>query len=161
MFLCLFLLSFYKTANNLLRETSELPCHWRRYDRRVFHREKGVGACFRVLATIKNTKICRGLFRTGFRFPDKRQCSGSLLWNLGVTKQIIMYNGTPIIEVRADPDQLPTPLSDPLGLGNFNWKYIFNYYEVMVTQLTTWVPLYSMHNNITLKMAVIAAETCL
>jgi hypothetical protein len=47
-----------------------------------------VGAYFRVLATKKNTKICRGYFRTGFRFSDKRQCSGSLLGNLRVTTQI-------------------------------------------------------------------------
>jgi len=36
----------------------------------------------------------------------------------------------------------------------------FNCYGVMVTQLTTFVSLYSCNNSITLKMAVIAAETC-
>jgi len=36
---------------------------------------------------------------------------------------------------------------------------ICNCYEVMATQLTTFVLLYSC-NNITLKMTVIAAETC-
>jgi hypothetical protein len=36
---------------------------------------------------------------------------------------------------------------------------IFNCYEVTVTQLTIFVPLYS-YNNITLKMAALAAEAC-
>jgi len=37
---------------------------------------------------------------------------------------------------------------------------IFNRYGVTATQLTTFVPLYSCNNSITLKMAAIADETC-
>ena len=37
---------------------------------------------------------------------------------------------------------------------------IFNCYVVMATQLTTFVVLCSCNNNVTLKMAAIAAETC-
>jgi hypothetical protein len=37
---------------------------------------------------------------------------------------------------------------------------MFNYYRMTATQLTTFVPLYSCNNNITLKMAAVAAETC-
>jgi hypothetical protein len=36
---------------------------------------------------------------------------------------------------------------------------IFNCYEVTATQLTTFIPLYS-YNNITLKMAALAAAAC-
>jgi len=37
---------------------------------------------------------------------------------------------------------------------------IFNCYGVTSKQRATFVPLYSCNKNITLKMAVIAAETC-
>lgn len=37
---------------------------------------------------------------------------------------------------------------------------MFNWYGVMATQLTTFVCLYSRNNNIILKMAAIADETC-
>jgi hypothetical protein len=37
---------------------------------------------------------------------------------------------------------------------------ILNYYVVTVTKITTFVHLYCCNNNITLKMAAIAAETC-
>ena len=37
---------------------------------------------------------------------------------------------------------------------------ISNCYAVTATQLTTFVPLYCFNNNIKLKMAAIAAETC-
>ena len=37
---------------------------------------------------------------------------------------------------------------------------MFNWYGVTVTQLTTFVPLYSCNNKITLKMATVVAETC-
>jgi len=37
---------------------------------------------------------------------------------------------------------------------------ISNCYGMTMTQLTTFVPLYCCNNNITLKMAAIAAETC-
>jgi hypothetical protein len=37
---------------------------------------------------------------------------------------------------------------------------ILNCYGMMLTQLTRFVPLYSCDNNITLKMAAVAAETC-
>ena len=37
---------------------------------------------------------------------------------------------------------------------------IFNCYGVTATQLTTFVPMYFYNNNIILKMAAVAAETC-
>jgi len=37
---------------------------------------------------------------------------------------------------------------------------IFNCFGVTATQVTTLVPFYSFNNNIILKMAAIAAETC-
>jgi hypothetical protein len=45
-------------------------------------------------------------------------------------------------------------------LYNFNLNYNNFCYGMMVTQLTTFVPLYSCINNITLKEAATAAKTC-
>jgi len=45
-------------------------------------------------------------------------------------------------------------------LNSFNRNYNFKYYGVMVTQVTTFLFLYSCNINITLKIAGMSAEKC-
>jgi hypothetical protein len=41
-------------------------------------------------ANVQNTKLCCRFFQTRFRSPDRRQYSGSQLWDLVVTSPVII-----------------------------------------------------------------------
>jgi hypothetical protein len=55
---------------------------------------------------VQNTKMCYGVFRIGFRPSDRRQYSGTLLRELGVTSLKITKVG-PDYRGAGTPDGLP------------------------------------------------------